>query len=316
MTAANDCPHRDAVIGAARVLRQGHLPYGVITNINLDQLKKYRAVILPNVLELTPEQAEQFRAFVAAGGVLYASGPSSLDRRPGHERRFLLEDVLGVKYKGVVGSRKITYLTPHDAALSKVIWPQDHASFIGTMTQVEALPGSEVLATITTTFVDPEVGRAIGSHFAAIHSNPPALQPGTDPAVVVHSFGKGKTIWVAAPMESKDEAVNIHLVQHLLKRVFPAPYRFELDAHPAMEMTLFDQPQSHRLLINLLNMQTAMPPIPIGATVRVQMPPGRIAGKLLRVPDMKPLAWQKNGPYVEFKVDPFEVFHMAILEYV
>jgi len=117
-------------------------------------------------------------------------------------------------------------------------------------------------------------------------------------------------------MESKDEAVNIHLVQHLLQRVFPAPYRFEMDAHPAMEMTLFDQPQAHRLLISLLNMQTAMPPIPIGATVRVQTPSGRTPGKLLRVPDMKPLAWQKNGPYVEFKVEAFEVFHMAILEYV
>ena len=183
------------------------------------------------------------------------------------------------------------------------------------MTQVEALPGSEVLATITAAFVDPELGRAIGSHFAAIHSNPPALQPGQDPAVVVHSFGKGKSIWVAAPMESKDEAVNIRLTQHLLQRVFPAPYRFELDAHPAVEMTLFDQPHSHRLLMNLLNMQSAMPPIPVGATVRVQTPTGRTPGKLLRIPDLKPLAWQKKGAYVEFKVEPFEVFHMAILEY-
>ena len=78
------------------------------------------------------------------------------------------------------------------------------------------MPGSEVLATVTTAFVDPEVGRSIGSHFAAIHSDPPALRPGPDPAVVVHSFGKGK----------------------------------------------------------------------------------------------------RKGPYVEFKVDPFEVFQMAILEYM
>ena len=75
MLAADNCPHREAAIGAARCMRQGHLSYGVITNVNLDQLKNYRAVILPNVLELTPEQGELFRAFVAAGGVLYASGP-------------------------------------------------------------------------------------------------------------------------------------------------------------------------------------------------------------------------------------------------
>jgi hypothetical protein len=33
-------------------------------------------------------------------------------------------------------------------------------------------------------------------------------------------------------------------------------------------------------------------------------------------PYMKPLAWQKKGPYEELKVEPFEVFHMSILEYV
>jgi hypothetical protein len=117
-------------------------------------------------------------------------------------------------------------------------------------------------------------------------------------------------------MESKDEAVNIHLTLHLLQRVFPATYWFEVDAHPAVEMTLFDQPQSQRLLISLLNMQTAMPPIPVGATVRVQVPAGKTPSKLLRAPDLTPLAWQKRGPYIEFKVDPFEVFQMAILEYV
>ena len=315
LQAADACPHRDAVIGAARVLRESHLPYGVITNINLDQLRNYRAVMLPNVLELTPEQAEIFRDFVAKGGTLYASGPSSLDRRPGHEKRFLLEDVLGVKYKGVVGSPRITYLTPRDAGVEKAIWPQDHASFAGTMTQVEALTGSEVLATVTAAFVDPAVGRCIGSYFAAIHSNPPALKPGPDPAVVVHSFGKGTSVWIAAPFEAKDEAVNIRLVEHLLKRVFPASYRFEVEAHPDVEMTLFDQAQSHRLLISLLDMQKDMPPIPVGATVRVQMPEGKTPGKLLRIPDMRAIAWEKKGSYVEFKVEPFDVFHMALLEY-
>ncbi len=315
LAAANDCPHRDAVIGAARVLRQAHIPYGVITNVNLDQLGKYRAVVLPEVLEMTPEQADIFRKFVAAGGALYASGSTSLDRRPGQERRFLLEDVLGIKYQGAVGSKKITYLTPCDEQLSKVVWPQDHVSFAGTMTRVKAMAGSKVLATVTTAFVDPELGRAIGSHFAAIHSNPPALQPGKDPAVVVNAYGKGRTIWVAAPMESKDEAVNIHLTEHLLHRVFSGPYHFELDAHPAVEITLFDQPQSRRLLINLLNMQTTMPPIPLGATVRAQVPQGRTPVKLLRAPDLKPLSWHMNGPYVEFDVAPFDVFHMAILEY-
>ena len=88
------------MVGWTRILREAHIPFGVVTNINLDQLKNYRAVLLPSVLEMTAEQADQFRKFVEAGGVLYASGPSSLDRFDKNGPRFLLEDVFGVRYTG------------------------------------------------------------------------------------------------------------------------------------------------------------------------------------------------------------------------
>src|SRR5262249_53914154 len=130
LKAVDACPHRDAVVGAARLLQQAHIPFGVVTNANLDQLRRYRAVLLPFVLEMTAEQAEIFRQFVAGGGVLYASGPSSLDRFASSGPRYLLEEALGVRYVGTLGTR-ITYLTPADAALLQTIWPQDHVSFQG-----------------------------------------------------------------------------------------------------------------------------------------------------------------------------------------
>ncbi|MCE5306152.1 MAG: hypothetical protein LLG20_00770, partial [Acidobacteriales bacterium] len=107
------------------------------------------------------------------------------------------------------------------------------------MIQVKAQPGTEVPATVTLPFVDPAVGRVIGSRFAAIHSNPPALTAGTDPAVVV----KGRTVWVAAPVESSSEAVNAKLFLALLDRILQRPYHLEVDTHPAVEATLFHQPE-------------------------------------------------------------------------
>ncbi|HZP00250.1 MAG TPA: alpha-L-fucosidase [Terriglobia bacterium] len=316
LKAVDTCPHRDAVVGTARILRNGHLPYGVVTNANLEQLRNYRAAILPNVLELTSEQAEQFRRFVEDGGVLYASGPTSLDRGNKNGLRFLLEDVLGVRYKGLVGNRRINYLTPKEAGLTQAVWPQDHVSFPGPMIQAEALPGTEVLATVTLPFVDPGLGHVIGSHFAAIHSNPPALAPGMDPAVVVHRFGRGRTVWIAAPMESRAEAVNTQLTLYLLRQVLAAPFWFELDAHPAIEMTLFNQAAAKRLLASLLNVQQQMPPIPLEATVRVKLPSGRAPIKVLRAPDRKPIDFKKDGPCIQFKVEPFDVFSMTLVEYV
>ena len=314
LKAADKLPHFDGVMGAGQILREAHIPYGVVTNATLDQLKDYRAVILPNVLEMTTEQAAVFRSFVEQGGLLYASGVSSLDRFASGGPRFLLEDVLGVRYKGKLGT-KVTYLTAQEEGMKKVIWPQKEMIFRGRMVQVEAQEGAEVLGTVTLPYVDPESIHVIGSHFAQIISDPPAEEPGKDPGLVVHSFGRGKAIWVAAPMEGGENTVNGRLLVWLLKRELPGPYHFEVETHPAVEMTLFHQPEKKWLLAGLLNMQRDLPPVPVGAVVKVQVPEGRQVKAVVRVPDRKAIAYEKAGRYVQFRLEPFPVIAMALVEY-
>jgi hypothetical protein len=330
LKALDEVPHRDAVFGIASVLRRAHIPFGVVTNVTLEQLGRYRAVILPNVLELTAEQAGQFRRFVEQGGILYASGPSSLDRFDPRGPRFLLEDVVGVRYKGTVGT-KITYFTPRDGKVKEAIWPQLHIKFEGSMVKVEVLPGAEVLATVTLPYVPIESEHVIGSHFADMESDQPALTPGSDPALVQHSFGKGRAVWLAAPLESltarppygaafispptATPAVNAKVVLSLLRRVLPGPYYFEAETHPTVEMTLFHQAEKKRLLAGLLNMQQEFPAIPVGATVRVQVPSGRRATRVVSIPEGKEIPFEKAGPYAQFRVEPFEALTMAFVEY-
>ncbi|MCL5999544.1 MAG: alpha-L-fucosidase [Chloroflexi bacterium] len=311
LRASDRCPHRDAVIGMARVLQQAHIPFGVVTNANLDQLGRYRAVILPNVLEMSSEQAETFRRFVADGGALYASGSSSLDRA---NKCFLLEDVLGAHYLGRLGT-KITYLTPDAQEAHAAIWPQDHVSFAGPMISAEVLPGAEVLAHVTLPFVEPELGTTIGSRFAAIHSNPPALKPESNPAIVAHRYGKGQVAWVAAPVESTDEKVNHSLVKALLHSICPGPYCLEIDAHPAIEATLFHQPEQHRYVVSLLNLQQQLPQVPVGAALKVQLKSGQMVKQMLRVPDQHEIPYQVTGEQVAFLVEPFDTFAMMLIDY-
>lgn len=315
LEASHKLPHFDGVLGAARMLREAHIPSGIVTNATLDQLKDYRAVILPNVLELSAEQADQFRNFVREGGVLYASGPTSVDRFDKSGPRFLLEDVLGVRYKaGKIGTR-VTYLTPRDEEIRKIIWPQNELIYSGSMVRAETLPGAEVLATVTLPWVDPEMIHVIGSHFAQIISDPPALTPGTEPGLVINSFGHGKAIWVAGSIESRDHAVNARVILSLLHRVLPAPFHFEADIHPSIEMTLYHQPENRRLLAGLLNMQDQDPLIPVGGTVRIKAPSRRRAKGVIRVPDRRAIPFENVGPYVQFHIEPFEVLTMALVEY-
>jgi len=307
-----DPPHIDAVLGATRILREAHIPFGVVTNATLDQLSQYRAVILPSVLEMTVEQAERFRQFVRGGGVLYASGPSAQDRLEEIDSR--LSDVLGVHYVKTFGEVQ-SYLTPTDAELLKVSWPQENITFPGALVRAQALPGAEVLARATMPIVPAKAGYTIGTKFAQIWSNPPSPVPGSDPGIVINSFGKGKAIWVAAPIESRKEAIYARIVSHLIRRVLPGPYHFEVETHRAVEMTLFHQADKQRLLVSLLNAQTELPTIPVGATVRVLVPGQRKAKRILHLPDQKEMAFEKAGPYVQFTVPAFKILSMAVVEY-
>ena len=307
-------PHRDALIGAARILREAHIPLR-----GRDQCDSRSIVALPcshrsKRARNDARAGRAFRDFVRNGGVLYASGPSSLQIVDQPVPKFLLEDVLGVRYVGWLGT-SMTYLAPNGAEMARLIWPQEHAAFPGLMVKAESRAGAEVLATVTLPWVDPAEGYAIGAHFAQIWSNPPALAPGTDPAIVVNSFGKGKAIWVAAPIEKLTGSAASALVCHLLRTALPGPYKFETDANHAVEITLYRQEKNQRLLVTLLNMQEETPAIPVDATVRVQIPQGK-AKRVLRLPEQKEMAFTEAGPYIQFHVPAFDVFAMVLVEYI
>ncbi len=310
-------PHFDAVMGAARILRKAHIPFGVITNITLHQLSSYRAVLLPGVLEMTAEQAAIFREFVRNGGILYASGSSSMSvpENGKIEEGFLLGDVLGVRYMGELGNRT-TYLSPADKELSNAIWPQENIAFSGPMFKVQADAAAQVLATVTLPFVDPMEGNSINMRYAQAASNPPDTEPGTDPGIVINMFGKGRAIWVAAPMESHPDAAVASAFQFLLKRVLQPPYKFEADTDSEVEVTLFHQEGRHRLLVGMLNLQAAASTASVPATLRIQVPAGRSARSVSLLPEEKDLPFSRAGSYISFQVPSFNLVSMAMVNYV
>jgi hypothetical protein len=313
-TQESEPPHLSSLIGFARVLREAHIPYGVVTNVTLDQLKKYRAVIVPNVLEMTQDQAEIFRSFVQSGGVLIATGSSSLQRSEvGNNKKFLLEDVFGVQYIGTDGEFW-SYLTPQDNELKKVGFPQENFSYPGPMIKAKLTGSGEVLATVTLPFVPADTGNSINRRFAQIWSNPPALTSGTDPGIVSNRFGKGQSIWIAAPIETGTAEVNSRVLVSLVRRVLPGPYYFEADGPSTVEMTAMDQPEKHRLLLGFLNMPLDRN-APVNITARVAIPKNHRVKRIVQLPNRTVIPHQLSGPYVQFKVSEFEVISMAVMEY-
>ncbi len=78
---------------------------------------------------------------------------------------------------------------------------------------------------------------------------------------------------------------------------------------------MFDQPEQHRLLIGLINLQELVPTVPASAVVRVLPPSGRKVRRVLQLPEQKPLSFEKSGDYIQFQVEPFKLVFLAVAEY-
>ena len=312
-------PHLNAALGAARTLRERHIPFGVISRNNLNDTAAYQVIVLPNVLVISEEEAEALRSFAERGGGLYASGNTDLT---------YLSDVFGVSTEGEA-TETVSYITPTSrgrellagvdpmyplsvfapsAPLSSSIFESLPAT--GRQLKAKAANEDEVMATLTLPYTDPSDGRKI----ASIHSDPPGV--GTDYASVVYrSYGKGKVIWVAAPLEAAVQEPHKDAFASMIRRLASRPFSFETGAPAAVEMTVFHQPDRKRYLVNLVNEQELLPPIPVfNIPVRVRMGDKRVTRAAL-LPAESTLPFTVKGDYAEVVVPELDIFQMLLLEY-
>lgn len=273
-------PHLAALQGACRKLQAAHLPFGVITRKQLDELARYRLVVLPNVLRMDEGEVAALRAYVAGGGRLYASQYSSLtlsDGRRGDD--FMLADVFGCHFR-VLEDGPVIHLKPLDRLKAAGRMPLAGQRFLshwcdgaarGALRLGEDIEG-ETLATLSLPYGYPASGSVDGADWASIHSSPPWEHRAT-PVVVENDFGRGRAIYAAADIEAGDSAAHGALFIALLRRLLDQPSSFEAEAHPAVWMTAFDQPAAGRLVASLLNYQCEPPMIPIENIPFVLRPP-------------------------------------------
>ena len=87
------------------------------------------------------------------------------------------------------------------------------------------------------------------------------------------------------------------------------------DAPASVEVTLFQQADQNRLIINLLNFQKDLPNIPVdGIKVRVRVP-GMTPGELALLPEGSEVIYSYWTDVVEFESPRLETFCMFSLEY-
>jgi hypothetical protein len=314
MAARFGVPHMEAVTGAARALQETHIPFAVVTKLNLDRLRDYRVILLPNVLVMSDEEIAALRDFVAKGGALYASGYSSLVSEAGTVRKdFGLADVFGVSKQGAM-DHELTFFTPADRALGGLVAPQEHIIHKGGLIPIKATT-AKIVATVTPPWYPADKGTVFKPSFSSIHSTPPG-PTGTEPGITWQRHGKGRVCYAAGAIEAEDRDINRRLVAHLVRLLMGTPAQVEAEAPSYVELTVFEKTANSCLNISLVSLRESDDCLPCGGKVRVRLGKKRRLASLLSLPARRKCRYRKmQDNTIEFEFNDFRILTMFELKY-
>jgi len=303
--------HLSASIAMARILKDNHFPFGVITGKDLKDLGKYQVVILPNVAMMSQEEMDAIRNYVQSGGSVYASKYTSLMTTDGHRlNNFGLSDLFGVDFNGET-NEVVTYVRPA-VNYKELFLPfkEHYPSTLNDTQVITRLKGTpEAVAYITLSYTDPA-----GRKYASILSDPPGIDT-QYPSIVLNRVGKGKVMYSAGPLEIWEYSTQRDIVGRMLKMLTSRPLFFETDAPKPVEITMFDQPDRKRIILHMLNFQQALPNIPV-RYIRVKIFMNK--SKPVRVnilPDEKTIKFKMSGGSVEFVMEELINYAMVGIMY-
>lgn len=274
--------HKRAAVGACRALQRAHIPFGVLSPRQLEDLDRWTVIVLPDVIRMTDPEVRAFRDYVRRGGHLYASGSTSLADLDGRcSDDFALAEVFGVHREGTE-SGAVLYLTPVEPEFAAAIRPQRHLAhqawsdqrlgIVGTPIPRIAASTATVIASLTLPYAYPHAGTLDDHRFASIHSSPPYLHTG-HPTVVTAATGRGQCTYSAAPLEASPlpghERAFVKLVRDL------APPLPRVDAPRSMWVELYDQPEHNRSVVWLLDYTPEDDAPASSATLVIAPPSGR-----------------------------------------
>jgi hypothetical protein len=286
--------HIECVFGAAKALRNAHIPFRIITHRDLKSLSRNRVIIFTDVVFLSPEEEDALVEYVRQGGSLYMSGitPAKLVNR-----------ILGLTITGMT-KELVTYMRPTGEGQQyfSMYDPENPMTIFNKQVLVENANGHRVLATITLPYTDPGVSTV----FASIHSNPPGIDT-ESPAIISGVFGNGKAIWAAAPFEQSNQQVHKQVFANLIGSLNTAKPAILSDAPPQVEFVIFKD--ENILQLHCVNIQDQMPIIPLPAFT-VHLFTDRVPKKVKLLPKEEEVPFIFSEGYTKFQVDGIHIFRM------
>ncbi len=220
-----------------------HIPVGVISTENADQLCNYPFIILSNPNNLEGDVVDKFISYVENGGTLYFSNCDEIR---------LFETLVGGRYDGHTKHTK-TYIAPKTEYTyifgdfnEKYPIPFDCSLPI-----VSGIEEKDIVAKVVLPYTDQELTPF--TKFASFHSNPPGIA--TDiPAVVIRKYGKGTVIWSAAPFENEKVFYYKDVINNLVQKYAGEFIEVCSTAPVSTEIITFKNRQDNEILVSVVDL--------------------------------------------------------------
>jgi hypothetical protein len=298
--------HLQATLGAAKALRQAHIPYAVVTDGRLADIRRHPLLILSDPACMTSFEEDAMMDYVRQGGCLCLCGTTPAR---------LAKELLGLEVTGRT-VEKITYIRPteagqpfftdmYNAGYPMAVFDRQMLATVAT----EA--GQIILGRTTLPYTDP----ADLAVFASIHSNPPGRDT-DNPALVLGQYGRGRVLWSSAAFAKSEQPVHKQVFANLVRMLCPDVSTLCTDAPAHIEMTVFDDPVQHRTLFHAVNVQELHPASRTGP-FKVSLHCGHPVAGIVSLPDSGEVMFdqqEKDGP-VKFEVDGLDLFRMLAIEW-
>lgn len=220
-----------------------HLQYDII---QLDRdLSRYQALVLPDQAALSDDELATLGNYVRDGGLLLASGRSSLWDENGRRRAdFGLADVFGVEYEKDAGCEFVYLRLTDDALLNDVT---------ALPILIDKMPLRVALradAELLGDFYRPESGRSEATTILWGDAAPDEAK--RFPGIVRNRYGAGECVYIAAPLGAKGmpNAWVKRLMGALAARLVAQPL-LSTNAPAGVEVAL--NQQKRRAVIHLIN---------------------------------------------------------------
>jgi hypothetical protein len=294
--------HLNSVLGASKILRENHIPFGIISKNQIKKLADYKILVLSNILFLNKEELEEIYKFVEDGGSLYASGEIPKE---------LLEKIFAIKYLGIT-KENITYMVPTDES-SNLLYDTDKdnpMTIRAKQVMAKSNGSGKIIAKLVLPYTDP----SDETKFSSIHSNPPGITTDCD-SIVYKEVGKGKAIWVSHPIEKIDKIPHKKTFINLIRTIYSRSFSFSSDVSHVVEIIAFVQTKNNRYIINLINEQNSLPPIPVYDFKITLNTNGKDVKKITSITYDEKLKFIEKDGYIEIVIPKLELFNMITVDF-